>query len=187
LNEDGVILTTAERVSAGNYDYDEKPKALIRFARQGWEFPSEHDEDIPDHAIVAMFALAFAWRAMSSVLLDEGDGVKNLRIAEGLLNVAMAMVREPLAAKGEKFDNGSKGPRRDLLQRVIEKTVLDLRKKPGTFPTAKEVLERLPEGGKAKISKDSDGCIEWVNAQGKEKTTSFHSLQNRLTEIKKKI
>lgn len=99
---------------------------------------------------------------------------------------------EDLATKGKQF--GPKRHRQDVLSREIEKTLLNLKKKNGKEPTAREVLKALPKDGKYEIEIDygidsddeAEAVIHWTNQHGVPKSTSFKSFQKRLTLIKKK-
>jgi hypothetical protein len=79
-----------------DFPLDLKSKTLIHFARWGTGFPYEHDKDIPDWAILAMLALAFAWRALRDVFHyheaeDDPAIVERVRVAESLLDRARLM------------------------------------------------------------------------------------------------
>ena len=94
---------------------------------------------------------------------------------------------ELLAAKGEEFTRPrSRGC--DALGNVI----LSLLQEHGKEATAKSVFKMLedlvdPVNPHPTIQSVEDGVVYWRSARGNEKKTAFGSIENRLTEYKRKV
>jgi hypothetical protein len=81
--------------------------------------------------------------------------------------------------RGERFEDGPKEPRRDLLTRLIDESLARL----GKNATAKKIWEDIE--GRPGIQEATDQIIHWRNRQGSEKTTTFKAFQNRVSERRK--
>jgi hypothetical protein len=179
-----------------DFDIDQKPRTLIFFARKGICFPCDHDDDIYDMEILSMIALAIAWRVVRDILFyhkaeDNSAILKETLLATSLLARSFLKWAEadfkyvlPLADKAEKF--GPKEKRQDRLMKEIERTYRGLLLKKAA-PTAKQVLRALPSGADQVVQEIIDDNIEWTDRLGREKNTSFHDFEKRLSRIRKKI
>lgn len=88
----------------------------------------------------------------------------------------------PYAELGVSFIDGPKAPRRDALARLIDAALATLPAR----ATAKQVLERMVEIDRGKVIQEVDRddpaepLIRWRGSR-RERTTTFKSLQTRLT------
>jgi len=93
---------------------------------------------------------------------------------------------------GYKKHLGSKAPRYDALRLLLEKTFRGLFQTLGHIPTNKEVINALEsyddnDGGHKVIQEiawDYDE-VYWIDRRGREQTTSFGQIYNRITRIRK--
>jgi hypothetical protein len=80
----------------------------------------------------------------------------------------------------------SKSPRKDDLHRLIEKTIVGLRKELNKDPAPLEIWEALRvHDDKETIQEIKDGVIYWVTSSAKERKTAYKSFLNRIPKIKK--
>ena len=87
----------------------------------------------------------------------------------------------PLASHGDCFIKGPKGPRLDKLARLIIKAWETWIRTHGTKPTARNVYDLL------NVDESEDDRIYWKPAKTKEeKSTSFKTIQSRITKLRKK-
>ncbi|MFZ5654095.1 MAG: hypothetical protein ACOY42_06820 [Pseudomonadota bacterium] len=90
----------------------------------------------------------------------------------------------PLAQHGMAFRDGPKGQRLDALGELIMDALGSL----GRKASARAVLDFLKKNGDGVIDDiDGDGDIFWRRPNGKEETTSFATLNNRISAYRKKL
>jgi len=90
----------------------------------------------------------------------------------------------PLAQHGMAFRDGPKGQRLDALGGLI----MDALRSLGPKASARAVLDFLRKNGDGVIDDiDGDGDIFWRRPNGKEETTSFATLNNRISAYRKKL
>ena len=95
---------------------------------------------------------------------------------------------------GYKQHLGSKAPRYDALRLLLEKTFRGLFQTLGHIPTNKEVINALESYDDndswhkviQEIDWDNEG-VDWTDSRGREKTTSFGQIYNRMTPIRKQF
>jgi hypothetical protein len=104
-----------------------------------------------------------------------------------LLEKKCETVTEPSTLKTSKVTESGKCSRKDALAKVLYGIVTDYRDRNARKPQYNEVLATIKKLAKDKnhtvIQEVSEGKIFWLNRHGKEKSTSIHQLQNRLTKI----
>ena len=87
--------------------------------------------------------------------------------------------------KAQPFTKASSQPRSDSLKNAMTKTLEELVRQKGKFPTARELWNAVSVVGD--IQEKDDEIIYWKRANGTEESTPFKSFQNRYTRIKKEI
>jgi len=90
----------------------------------------------------------------------------------------------PAARRGQPFLDGPKRPRRDALARLIDNALAQ-----GPNFTAKELLTRMNEIDDGRVIQEigDDLTIIWRAGPLDERETTFRSLQNRISDRRKKI
>jgi hypothetical protein len=81
--------------------------------------------------------------------------------------------------KGQQFAEGPKKPRRDALAALIDDALAKL----GADAAPKAMLDFLRDTGSVEV--DQDGAIYWRDKAGRDRTTTFKSLCNRLPARRK--
>lgn len=81
--------------------------------------------------------------------------------------------------RGERFEDGPKEPRRDLLTGLIDRALTRL----GADASADTILRDI--NGKPGVQEITDRAILWRNKRGVEKKTTVKAFQNRVSERRK--
>ena len=98
-------------------------------------------------------------------------------------NALTCRLRDAIYA--QRMKEGSKKPRENALDKSLEKVLDELIARNSKMPTAREVwIELAPDKCIQEVDEDT---IFWKSPKGKENTTQFHSFENRLTKLKKKL
>lgn len=121
------------------------------------------------------------------------DSAKRLLLAEPLEeNFRLQQKNEelkPLAIIGQKFTDGPKKNRLDVLGKIMLKTIKDYNEFNGELPTARQLWEAIPINDyiQEKVQVEEEGLqyIDWRTPSGVPKSTSFKSFQARITLLKK--
>jgi len=95
---------------------------------------------------------------------------------------AHAWKYQKLAKKGHAFTVGPKEPRLDALGKEMRRTAKSFRELNGKLPTARELFQEIPTGGK--IQEKDEDVIFWRSGN-KEHETTFKAFGNRYSRIKR--
>lgn len=134
-------------------------------------------------AVLSIKEAQFALKEIinENALENNRDTILRVQKAAALLSKA----EQPLIKHGKRFKQGCRGARKDILQEILEKTYLSLYKTKKQKPSFKEVIKAFPINKYIQEVDSEAEKIYWQNGHGKEKTTTFKALSNRLTKIKK--
>ena len=117
------------------------------------------------------------------------DGLRSLSLAQDIQHGAVMTVLLPAAEHGQSFIDGPKKPRQDALAQLMVSALAA----PPPRATAMDMLAKVEEidCGRVILEIDRDDpeapVIIWRARDGREKTTTFKSFQNRLTKLRKNI